>query len=525
MKYYKYISAALLSITVLSGFYGCKKSYLDTNPSDAVTDVSLFSTTTACYQVLDGIGRLMNTTGASYFQEGSTARANDWGESTVRFEEDHMGIDVVIGVNNYDWFSELYKFNGNRQPTYNLDQFSWRLYYKIINSANLLLDHVDAATGPAAEVANLKGQAYAYRAYAYYRLSCFYCRTYAIASRSPNSDSNLLGLPIYLHSTLASTKGVARSSVLDVYKVIDKDVDSAKFFLEESPSVSGRPISDISLPTFYGIAAKIALVKDDWQTASDMASSAISTFSGRLMDSASYLGGFSTNTNIEWMWGSTLSASQTTTLGNLNFFSFVDPSNSTSYANTGLTTSIAKATFDALRSIPDVRAQTFNQTSRLQTKFHLVDKSAWTYDLLYMRLSEMYLIKAEAQAQLGQEADAITTLSTLVLARNKSYDYNDVLKRYTTANSPSQQPTAYFGRTNLLKEIYFQRRIEMFLEGTAYSDIQRWQCGLTRPSGTGNFTISTAGPLKYPANSNTFLFKIPQQELDANPAMAGQQNP
>jgi hypothetical protein len=183
---------------------------------------------------------------------------------------------------------------------------------------------------------------------------------------------------------------------------------------------------------------------------------------------------------------------------------------------------MSKDLLDVMRTLNDVRKETFTAT-RQQTKFHVATPDNWVYDLLYMRLAEMYLIKAEALAEAGNSADAITTLETLVNARNPGYDYESTTSRYTYAKG--QNDAAYFGRTPLLKEIYLQRRIELFMEGVAYSDIQRWKSGLKRPTGSGNFTISSAGKTTLPAGSNTFLFKIAQQEMDANPALNGQQNP
>jgi starch-binding outer membrane protein, SusD/RagB family len=515
MKRNKYVLVAFAAILTFS--YGCKKSYLETTPSSAVTDANLYATTTSCYQVIDGIARLMNTTGASYEPLGGGSRVNDFGESSVRFTEDHMGNDMVDVTNGFDWFFYAYNYVGPRQPTYNAGQMGWRLYYKIINSANLLLDNIDKAQGPEEEIANLKGQAYAFRAYAYYKLSIYHCKTYS-------SGRNNLGLPIYLHGTTASSPGLPRSTVGEVYDQIVADLAQARTNLEAGGSISGRPSSDISLATFYGINAKVALVMENWQVAKDMADLAMSTFGGSLMSVAEYKAGFNSKSNPEWMWSSNLSASQRQEMGNRNFMSFVDPSNPTSYASTGLGTNMAKATLDVMKGLNDVRATTFTAT-RQQTKFHLADPSGWEFDLLYMRLAEMYLIKAEAQAELGDAPGAVATLTTLVRARNPDYNYNSNVSRYTQANSVGQSDAAYFGRTSLLKEIYLQRRIELFLEGVAYADIQRWHCGLKRPSGQGNFTKSTAGVLTLPADDNGFLFKIPQQEMDSNPAMAGQQNP
>lgn len=526
MKTNKYISAALIVVTVLT--FGCKKSYLDTSPSNAITDENLYTTTTSCFQVIDGIGRLMNTTGASYLPLGGTTRANDFGESTIRFAEDHMGNDMVDGTNGYDWFVYYYNFQGIRQPTYNVAQHPWRLYYKIINSANLLLDNVDKATGPVTETQYLKGEAYAYRAYSYYKLSLYYCKTY--------SYHDGLGLPIYLHGTTDTTKGHARTASVDeVYTQIQSDLDSARVYLEASASSvnSGRPISDISLATFYGIAAKVALVKEDWKTASDFADLAITTSGKRLMNSSEYLTGFNDASNPEWMWASVITESQRTSMGNINFMSFVDPSNSTSYANTGLTTSLCKNTYDRI-STADVRYKVFTAGTRVQTKFHLANPLSWNFDALYMRLSEMYLIKAEALANQGLNDDAIAVLESLVQTRFPLYEYANKLTRLSCSKTGVFDGTLYPintgtvttpAKSELLAEIYMQRRVELFLEGVAYSDIQRWKTGLLRPSGTGNFTVGTAVKLKLNNGDNTFQFKIPQQEMDSNPAMAGQQNP
>jgi len=518
MKNLKYI-VAMLALGSLAT--GCKKSYLDTTPSDAVSSQNLYGTTESCFLVLDGMERLMNTTGASYLQAGGTDRANDWGESTVRFEEDNLGQDMVKTPNDYDWFSVCYNYTGIRQPTYNIAQMPWRLYYKLINSANYLIDSADFAEGPADDVNYLMGQAYAYRAYSYYKLSLYYCRTYSTPGILTTAAS---GLPIYLHGTTSETKGQGRSTLGELYERIVSDMDSAVARLESVSSIpGGRTQADISLATAYGIYAKVALVMNNWQKAADMADMAITKSGRQLMSQSQYKDGFNSRSNPEWMWCSTMNAAQSATLLNRNFFSFVDPSSSTSYANTGIFTGMSKDLIDVMRTLNDVRKETFTGT-RQQTKFHVASADNWVYDLLYMRLAEMYLIKAEALAEISATSpEAIATLETLVNARNPGYDYESTTSRYTYAKG--QNDAAYFGRTPLLKEIYLQRRIELFMEGVAYSDIQRWKSGLKRPSGSGNFTLSTAGKLTISAGSDNFLFKIAQQEMDANPALIGQQNP
>lgn len=526
MKHIKISFIFLAAITVVVG--SCKKSYLETTPSNAVSSENLFSTTASAYQLIDGIARVMNTTQASYTtQDANPARANDFGESAVRLENDCLGQDLVrtgAAVSSYDWFYYCSTYVGIRQPTYNVAQLSFRLYFNIINAANLLLDGVDQVTGDQAVINNLKGQAFAFRAYSYYKASIFYCKTYIGADGQPQSDQ--LGLPLYLSGTQASTKGKPRSTLGELYKQIVSDLDSAKYYLEAGEPESGRPSSDITKPVLYGITAEVALVMHDWQKAYDFSDLAITTSSTTLMSTAQFKQGFNSKNNPEWMWSSNLSGTQRASMGNQNFFSFVD--NRVGYSVLGINSCIAKKTLDVMQGFNDVRAQAFD-ANRAQTKFRLADPSSWTFDLLYMRVAEMYLIKAEALARLNRESEAISVLETLVKARNPDYIYSDKFRRYTTANSSAdgftdKQYKDYYGATQsteLLREIYLQRRIELFLEGFAYADIQRLHCGLKRPTGIGNF--SPGKTIK--ADDVGFLFKIPQQELDANPAMRDQQNP
>lgn len=503
MKFNKMIYVTLAAVSLLA--YGCKKSYLDTVPSDSVTDENLYTSTTGCYMVLNGMNRLMSTTGASLSMAGATNRHNDFGSKAVDLSDDIMGNDVVCNANDYDWFADLYNYSGPARANYAVTAIPWYFYYKIVNAANLLLANVDGAQGTQAEKDDIKGQAYAYRAWGYYRLSIYYCKTYSLGTSNP-------GVPVYLTPTTDKNKGGnPRGTVGDVYKVITSDLDQATTLLQNAPSHSDDK-SYISLATAQGIYAEVALVMQNWAKADEMSGLAISNAGGAaaLMDSTAYTQGFISAANSEWMWASHLTAQQTDDYGIICFLSFVDASNPGSYAGGGAAwRKITKQLFDKIAN-SDVRKVTF-ATDRKQHKFYMANTSQWVYDNLYMRIAEMFLIKAEAEANLGDDGGAISTLETLVKKRNAGYSF---------ASTP------YTGGTNLLEEIYLQRRIELFLEGHSLSDIVRLKQPLARPSGSGNHSIGTALVLTLPANSNRFLFKIPQAELDASAAIGpSDQNP
>jgi hypothetical protein len=502
MKTNKFLYVAILAISLVA--FGCKKSYLDTTPNDSVTDENLYDNAAGCRSVLDGMARLMSTTGAALSTKGSTTSHDDFGHMSIVLQEDVMSADVVCAANDYDWFGNLYKFQTHRNALYRDAIVAWALYYKLINSANLLLANIDKATGDANELNEIRGEAYAWRAWCYSKLAIYYCKTYSLGLNSP-------GVPVYTTPTTSTTKGNPRGTVGDVYDRITIDIDSAIALIEGSGIITTNK-SYISLATAYGIHAEVSLVMNKWADAEKYSDLAIQTVGGasKLMDSTTYRNsGFRDASNSEWMWASQLSASQTDDYGIICFMSFVDASNPSSYAGGGGTfRKIPKYLFDMIKT-GDVRKTTFDNT-RKQRKFYMVDYATWVYDNLYMRLAEMYLIKAEAQAQ-QNEADAVTTLETLVKKRNADYSF---------------ATTPYTGGTNLLEEIYLQRRIELFLEGKAFSDMVRLQKPLKRPLGTGNFDLTTCGVSDLPANSNEFLFKIPQSEMDNNANMTGSdQNP
>jgi hypothetical protein len=481
----KFLMPTLLAVLLFTA--GCKKSYLNTAPTDSITDDALFETTTSAYTVLDGIHRMMSERFGA-LPEQNPQSENDWGAKTMDLTGDIMGNDVVCNPIGSEWFSGQYQYSGQIRANYRAVYLGWAFYYKIINQANIIIANIDKAVGPQAEKDDLKGEAYAYRAWAYYSLTQFYCKTYKGNEGTP-------GVPIYTTPSTSNIAGAPRGTVGANYDLMVADLKQAVTLLTTGASHANK--SFISLAVAQGIYARVALVMNDWNTAKTMATNAIGSTGAQLMDSATYRAGFNTNTNVEFMWASALSPGQTQDFGNKCFFSFVDAAAPFSYAANGAWRKITKKLQDTIPAT-DVRKLTF-ASDRKQTKFRLAG-TQYTWDVLYMRLAEMYLISAEAKAQLA-DASAVNDLETVVKKRNPNYSF---------------ATTPYTKGANLLAEIYLQRRVELWLEGFGYTDIQRLKQPLARPSGTGNHNIQNALILNLPAGSDPFLFKIPQAELDAN---------
>ena len=120
-------------------------------------------------------------------------------------------------------------------------------------------------------------------------------------------------------------------------------------------------------------------------------------------------------------------------------------------------------------------------------------------DIPLMRIEEMYLIKAEAEAMNG--GDGKTTLENFIK------EYRD----------PSYTCTA----TDIQEEVFRHRRIELWGEGLNWYDIMRLGVGVDRrgagyPNATMIFNIEPTDPI--------LLWRIPEAEIQANPALTETDN-
>ena len=120
-----------------------------------------------------------------------------------------------------------------------------------------------------------------------------------------------------------------------------------------------------------------------------------------------------------------------------------------------------------------------------------------TTDYVYMRVDEMYLLNAEANAKLGNTADARTSLKDVLELRLDDVNYINTLAGQA-----------------LEDEIYLQTRIELWGEGKSYLAMKRNKATITIPSNS----LFLAGT-SMPYNDNRLYFKIPQAEVLNNPAL------
>ena len=127
-------------------------------------------------------------------------------------------------------------------------------------------------------------------------------------------------------------------------------------------------------------------------------------------------------------------------------------------------------------------------------------------DFPFFRLSEMYLIKAEAQNELGQTAAAITTLNTVRNLRNPG-------------NAVPGGSTQAAVRDFILRE----RLLEFAAEGKRRTDLVRHGKFTTWAEASLNGVCGATGVCGAPRNPRIILFPVPVTQIGSNPNLV--QNP
>lgn len=491
----KYIYSLFMFMTT-SIMLSCKKDFLETVPTDQVSASTVFTTTSNAAAAINGVYRLM------YIQYADQGQG---GESSVMIDMDMLGEDLVNPTVGNNWFISLHRYVDTRNVTAAQTAFVYRYYYRLISNVNAIIAGIDGATGTDAEKNAIRGEALAIRAYSHFKLVQLYAERYVAST--PNTQ---LGVPINITTKVEK---LPRSTVAAVYTQINKDLDAAITNLSNAPVRLNK--SHINQSVAQGMKARVALAMQDYTLAATFAAQARASASGiSLMSNADYTTGFNNLTNSEWMWGINQIADQGTFF--YSFFAYMSVNfNSTNIR--GNPKCINSALYDQIANT-DIRKSLWDPTGtntafpvppsgsrfRYMNRKFLANSASNSYgDLPFMRLGEMYLIEAEANARLGKDAEAQTALFALAKQRNPNY-----VKSTNTG-------------VNLINEIMIQRRVELWGEGFRFTDLKRLSLPLNR-NGT-NHVASVAVVFDIPANDQRWQWLFPQDEINSNELIV--QNP
>ncbi|MGZ8544920.1 MAG: hypothetical protein ACXWV0_06465, partial [Flavisolibacter sp.] len=120
----------LVSIFALA-IAGCKKDYLETQPTGAELEATVYSKYAAVQATLSGLYQTMYS-----FAVGGGGHA-DYGQKSFDLMNDLMGNDMVVHTQGYGWYNTTYQYTawGLATGGSNSDD-AWVRYYQMVKQAN-----------------------------------------------------------------------------------------------------------------------------------------------------------------------------------------------------------------------------------------------------------------------------------------------------------------------------------------------------------------------------------------------------
>lgn len=405
---------------------------------------------------------------------------------------DAMGNDISLALGSGDpWhFDHTLDYNAEQ---YNRASWPWKFFYTQIASDNDLISVIDEENATD-DTRHMLGQAYAFRGISHAYLAQFYQKTYADAKEK-------LCVPIRLTDKETSVEG--RATVEQVYAQAEKDLLKAIEYLDGYTRTDKQ---EIDKQVAQGLLARVYLVMNRWADAATMANAARQGYTlNSTTDALQWNYQDLDNSEVLWGWIPTES-----TKGYYASWASWRSLDGPGYASTSVG---AIQLMDAAlyASIPDndVRKQLYvapaDETEDVPAlasmKFPYVQQ--WLGQVVYMRVSELYLIEAEGLLMSGDATGAARTMAEFMPSRVEGW----------TA------PSAY-----TQESIYKQRRIELWGEGFTYFDHIRLRQDLVRTYEGTNEPVGSQANISN--TSYKWVYQIPLSEINDNDAITeDDQNP
>jgi len=496
----------IIATASLLALGGCKKDFLDKNPSETTSTDQLGEAAERDPTIIDGYIAGVYATMYQNFTAGvkDANRHDDFGQKGYDIYMDMLSGDMALTGVNYNWYSGLARLNTPVDFTQPEVALPWSYYYRVIYATNTILDLYEGED--IAEMDDVSksrvGQTLALRAYAYFYLSNIY-------SREGYGTGSEKTLPIYKSAKI--TVNQPKSTSKEVFDLIVADLEQAIVYLKGYNRNTKQQINE------FVAKGLLSYVLAERGTQADLVEAA------KLTDDIIKNGGFSITSKTDvvaqldangrntasgagfnnvaspsWMWGADLTLASKLDLvswwGQVDLYTY-------SYAYAGDPKVIDIGLYNKIPN-DDVRKNQFDKENDYMpsNKFFAPERSEGgqryiTTDYLYMRVDEFYLLNAELNARLGNEGAARTSLKALLSERLPSVAYVDNLSG------------------NALKdEIYLQTRIELWGEGKTYLALKRNKKSVTRGA---NHLFEVGVTFNY--NDPKLSFVIPQAEVINNP--------
>ncbi len=493
-KYIKNTKITFFAFASLFFFGSCSESFLETVPTSSISEETVGNTLDGLYIALNGIHRKMISQDLSNQGMG--------GEPGFIISREAHGDDMTWDTQTWHQTSLTWAINTNESSAYNTGV--WKTYYQFIVNANKILEKLDQnfAGSTDALAKHIRGECLTIRAWSHFQLVQYYAKRY-----DATIDNTQLGVPYRQSSEIVD---MARNTVEDVYSKINSDLEEASTLLED---YEPNDINHYSPTVVYGLRARVALVQQKYDKAAEYAAEAITLAKAdghSVMTQAQLTNGFAdiTTTTSEALYAAMTQDDQTVYF--YSFYAYMSWNFNASAIRTGIKC-ISQSTYD-LMSATDLRRQwwdptgtatvpgtTYNKRVYQNRKFTARSTANAVGDYAFMRISELYLIAAEAYARSGNNTKAKEYFKTLMDQRDPSYTDS--------------------GKTGdaFAEEVINSRRIELWGEGFRWFDLKRLNLPCKRTG--SNFNVTFCGFLEKDQTENGWYYEIPNTETNYNTLM------
>ncbi|MDT3401946.1 RagB/SusD family nutrient uptake outer membrane protein [Mucilaginibacter terrae] len=358
--------------------------------------VSLFSLS-ACNKYLDVVpkGKTVLSTTEDYYKLVSFPNRGYYtGNFTYLTDDLWIKESYVIGLpKNMDIINFTFDEQANR-PDYLTSSSYYNQVYAYINRWNTVLTMIDDTDGDASMKTLAKAEAKVLRAFDYFMLINVYSKSYDPATAA--TDGGVVILDKY---DLEAKK--AKSSVEEVYRFIQNDLDEALPYLQEKPLDVYHP----SLAFAYALKTKVHLFKREYAQAKAAAQKSLG-YNGQIFDLVKYTtqGG-----------PTSLSVTAADNPEVLNY-AYMTGYNELNFAYTYLMSPELKGLFNTT----DSRYNLFFTTgpspfldAGAGTAFWNVPYTKFFYPTVGMKTTEVYLMLAEIYAREGNYTEAMNIINNL----------------------------------------------------------------------------------------------------------------
>ena len=475
----KYIA---ITFVALATFCGCQGFLVEDPILSQSNELTLSS-----YEGLDQATAGAYSPLASYSWYG--------GDFVLRYELNTMNGKKYIG-SSFD----SGRCNGLYNMIYNSNETSslWGYAYYVISAVNNIMDNLEGKETPdvtTQDLNNLKAECLFLRALSHYDLVRTYAQPYCFTA-----DASHPGVPVVLKTDSQGTP--ARNTVAEVYEQVIADLTEAETIID--PDYVRGNVADsravASLPAIQALLSRVYLYAQEWQKAADYATKVIDCGQFKMWTVA----------DLE---EAACYAQDVPTGGEVIFEIYGSKSNSYDPYREGLSPMCgpngygdAGASMDLINLYgdDDVRGTLFQEKDGVYWTAKYIGKGQATPDLtntIVLRLSEMYLNRAEALANGANVAGCSVVTDLQAVYLNRVYD-----------------PATAAEIGNKVDDVWAERQKELAWEAHYWFDLGRTKRNMSRTDFVG---ADAAKSLQW--GDNKWAMPIPLRELQVNPNLV--QNP